>query len=58
MQHSVIMWAACIRMQEQQVVLRLRERQPLGLTDMEGSQAAAFAFGSLHMWCVSIRVQG
>jgi hypothetical protein len=36
------------------VELRLRERQPLGLTDMEGSQAVAFAFGSLHMWCASI----
>lgn len=35
---------------EQQVELRLRERQPLGLTDMEGSQAAAFTFGSLHLW--------
>lgn len=41
-------------MQEQQVELRLRERQSLGLADMEGSQAAAFAFGSLHLWCVNI----
>ena len=57
LQQSIIMWAACVRMQEQQVELRLRERQPLGLTDMEGSQAAAFAFGSLHMWCVSILCQ-
>lgn len=58
LQQSIIMCAACLRMQEQQVELRLRERQPLGLTDMEGSQAAAFAFGSLHMWCVSISTQG
>ena len=31
--------------------LRLRERQPLGLLDMEGSQAVTFAFGSLTLWC-------
>lgn len=38
--------------QEQQIELQLRERQPLGLLDVDGSSAVAFAFGSLQSWHV------
>ena len=38
--------------QEQHFELQLRERQPLGLLDADGSSAVAFAFGSLQAWRV------